>query len=178
MSLPGQSCGICGRQRDTGTGSSPELLGFPLSISFHRDSPYISFVRWTKGPLVAAVQRRSLTLPTWTTNWKFSSFNKYVILVNAPFQVSAQSSWQATWLRVWNCTREASFCRAMGAATGAVTANSRHPHRLPTSLGLVSSCTQRPRTGCPNVTCTGCRLVRAISSTPRPTHSLSPLPTP
>jgi hypothetical protein len=39
-----------------------EFLGFPLSISFHRGSPYsynLPSAGWTIGPLVAAVQRQS-----------------------------------------------------------------------------------------------------------------------
>ena len=58
------------------------------------------------------------------------------------------------------------------------TASSRHPHRLLTISGLPSSCTQLPHTDCPSVRCTGCRRVPVIFSTPRPTHSPSPLPTP
>jgi hypothetical protein len=43
-------CGICGGQSGTGT-------CFPLSISFHRRSPYSSSGEWTICLLVAAVQR-------------------------------------------------------------------------------------------------------------------------
>jgi hypothetical protein len=39
-----------------------KFFGFPLSVSFHRGSPYSS-IAWgcTIGPVVAAVQRQSLT---------------------------------------------------------------------------------------------------------------------
>jgi hypothetical protein len=38
-------CGICGGQIGTGTGFLSEFFGFPLSISFHRLSPY-SYINW------------------------------------------------------------------------------------------------------------------------------------
>jgi hypothetical protein len=40
---------------------------FPLSVSFHRGSPYSYIIwGWTLGPLVGAVRRHSLTPSTWT----------------------------------------------------------------------------------------------------------------
>jgi hypothetical protein len=45
-----------------------EFVGFLLSISFHRGSSlsFISSGGWTIGPLLAAVQRHSVTPWTWT----------------------------------------------------------------------------------------------------------------
>jgi hypothetical protein len=58
--------GICCGQRGTGTGFSPEFFVFPsqyhstMSLYTH-----ISSGGWTIGLFVAAVQRHSLTPPTW-----------------------------------------------------------------------------------------------------------------
>lgn len=63
----------------------------------------------------------------------------------------------------------------MGAVMEAATASSHHRHPLLTISGLPSSYTQRPRTDCRSVRYTGCRHVPVTYSTPRPTHSPSPL---
>jgi hypothetical protein len=62
-------CGICGGQRDTGTGFFSEFFGFLLSVSFHRGSPY-SYEGWTIGQFMAAVQRHSVTASTSSTWYK------------------------------------------------------------------------------------------------------------
>jgi hypothetical protein len=61
-------CGICGWQSSIGTGFSLSFLVFPYQYHFpltlHTD---ISSGGWRIGPLVATVQRYSLTPLTWIT---------------------------------------------------------------------------------------------------------------
>jgi hypothetical protein len=50
---------------------SPEFFGFPLSVSFHRSSIFISSGGLTIDPLVAAFQRQTLTPSTWISSHKW-----------------------------------------------------------------------------------------------------------
>jgi hypothetical protein len=61
-------CAICGGQGGTGTGFSPCFSVLPCRYhSAVALDAHISPGGWTIGPLVAAVQRRSLTTSIWTT---------------------------------------------------------------------------------------------------------------
>jgi hypothetical protein len=92
-------CGIYGEQSDTGTGFSPSSLILPCqyhsTVAVHTR---VSSRRWTIGPFVTAVQRRSLTrstLTSWvgllhggplTFSYKIKRNNEMRTTPNSPFQ--------------------------------------------------------------------------------------------
>jgi hypothetical protein len=82
-------CGICGGQSGTDTGFSPSSSLFYLSISFHSGCPN-SYIIWRMinyCPLVAVVQRRSLTSSTRTTYPIFASISSRLLKSNLPTKI-------------------------------------------------------------------------------------------
>jgi hypothetical protein len=89
------------------------VLSVPLSISFHRGSPYSELPGgWTTRPFVATVQRHSLTPSTWTST-KFEHISKSMNLFYFEILTSSGESWsrsqivckfnnRATMLRYFN----------------------------------------------------------------------------